>query len=64
MKKNYVIFGGIDEVDNQPMFWNNNDGWVTLDDATKFSAKEKRKFLDTVVVLNYNVKYNSVWVKL
>jgi len=37
----YVIFGGIDAFDDQPMFWNNKNGWGSLDSADSFSKKEK-----------------------
>lgn len=38
--KRYVIFGGVPEGDVVPLFWSNEDGWVTLESATTFTMRE------------------------
>jgi hypothetical protein len=56
----YVIFGGVDEFDDQPLFWNNDSGWGSLESATQFSEEEKQSS-------NLPVRDSiseSVWVKL
>lgn len=61
MGKQYVIFGGIDDFDNQPIFWSNDEGWVTLDEATRFTEHEHetKTYLPT-----YHKDYATVWVQL
>jgi len=66
MKETYglknVIFGGIDtNVDNQPMFWSNDNGWVSLPCATLFSDEEKA---NQQVLPQYNASTTPVWVTL
>jgi len=57
----HVIFGGVDESDGQPMFWNNDDGWGALSTATKFTGEEKARFSH---IPKYDSKSESVWVEL
>lgn len=57
----YVIFGGIDVFDEQPMFWSNDDGWGSLSGATQYLENEKNS---TPYLPIYSIKWNSVWVKL
>ena len=54
----HVIFGYVDKEDGQPMFWSNDDGWVSLDCATTFTDRE-RKTLNLPVA-----NARAVWVQL
>lgn len=61
MKPKYVIFGGVDTYDNQPMFWNNSHGWVSLQSATKFTEQETKNFERLPV---YDKTHTPVWVRV
>lgn len=42
-KKNYVIFSfeaTKNDLEHEPLFWSNKDGWVALSTATKFTKEE------------------------
>lgn len=62
MKKKYVIFGGIDSVDNQPMFYIRNFGWGSLSTANVYTEEEKEKIDEELPT--YNSSTESVWVQL
>jgi len=56
----YVIFGGIDEFNNDPMYWSNKDGWGEFEDATIFNKEEHEEF-------KYLPKYtdmDSKWIRV
>jgi len=57
----YVIFGYVDDEDKQPMFWSNDDGWVTLDCATQFTVRERMTLRLPVVTPGSK---RAVWVQL
>ena len=57
----YIIFGGIDAFDDQPMFWNNKNRWGSLNSAESFSKREK-DFITHLPL--YNTMYKPVFVKL
>ena len=60
----YVIFGGIDPFDGQPMFWNNNDGWVDLSDATMFPWQNYWEDGDEVLLVPYDQRRRPIRVRL
>ena len=57
---NYVLFGGIDTQDGQPMFWDNTSGWGDLAAATRFAEKETQKLSKA----RYNRDTEPQWVKI
>jgi hypothetical protein len=55
-----VILGGVDKFDDQPMYWNNEDGWGSIDSATRFTDKERAT---SEYIPKYDEKDSSwVWV--
>jgi hypothetical protein len=46
MTNKNVIFGGVDPNDDQPLFWNNDFGWVDLSNATLFKDEERATYKD------------------
>jgi len=60
-KKEYVIFGGIDFLDKQPVFWNNETGWGFLCTADKYT-EEQKKLIERLP--RYSEHSTSVWVEL
>lgn len=40
----YVIASKYPSDNGEPLFWNNDSGWQSLDQATVFSEEEKRDF--------------------
>jgi len=57
----YVIFGHVDDTDDQPLFWSNKHGWVVLGMATKFTGREKKLYKNLPLDRS---GCRAVWVKL
>ena len=57
----YIIFGGVDEYDNQPLFWNNGLGWVDMSSGTRYTLEEKGLISH---LPNYSSSYTPVWVEV
>ena len=61
MNKKFVIYNLNETLqntcdDNQPMFWNNSDGWGVLATASVYTEQEKDYFSLPL--------FNSMWLEL
>lgn len=55
----FVIFGDIDLLTGEPLFWNNDTGWGSLLSATRFTEAESL----TYKVLPLCSNRASIWVR-
>lgn len=46
----YVIAGPLDVLDNEQLYWSNEDGWVDRASATVFSEPEYNLPIDTSAI--------------
>ena len=47
-KKNWVIFSFAatqNDLEHEPLFWSNEDGWVALSTATKFTEEQVKWYI-------------------
>jgi hypothetical protein len=52
-----VIRGGSDPLDDQPLFWSNQDGWVDLSSAEAYTEAEVKSG-------KFDLPYCGEWINL